>query len=96
MTGLPQLGIRAKLTLSYVGLFLGTTVVLLTVVALFILRYIPDADLSVSGTGRWAPGRQPILEAFAPRAAVVVAVLFGVALGSRGSWRAAYCARCRV
>ncbi|MBN9756454.1 sensor histidine kinase [Pseudonocardia sp. Ae707_Ps2] len=81
MTGRVHLGIRAKLTLSYVGLFLGTTAVLLAVVALFILRYIPNAGLVVSVSGEWAPGRQDIFEAFAPRAAVVIVVLFGVALG---------------
>lgn len=80
MTGFKRalVGTRAKLTLSYVGVFVGTTTVLMTVVALFILRYIPDAELAITrgrNRGGLAPGRGPILDEFVPRAAVVIVVL---------------------
>ncbi|MFJ6677926.1 sensor histidine kinase [Microbacterium sp. NPDC091382] len=82
MTRPRGLSARVTLTLSYVGLVLVAGALILTVVWLFLLRYVPDEPL-FTGTG-FAPSQRDLLRAFAgPAGAVMVALLF---LGAVGGW----------
>lgn len=84
----PGLNVRLKLTLSYAGFLMLAAALLLAVVWVFLLRYVPDAVLSIprpgSPPGPVIPNRSDLLRAFAPRAAVVWAVL--LVFGLLGGW----------
>ena len=82
MTRPRGLSARVKLTLSYVGLVLVAGALILTVVWLFLLRYVPDEPL-FSDTG-FAPSQRDLLRAFAPPAGAAMLVL--VAVGAIGGW----------
>lgn len=79
----PQgLSARVKLTLSYVALVLVAGVLILTIVWLFLLRYVPDEPL-FSDTG-FAPSQGDLVRAFVPPAASVMLGL--LAVGAIGGW----------
>jgi two-component system sensor histidine kinase VanS len=79
----PGLSVRLKLTLSYAGFLMVAGVLLLAAVWLFLLRYVPDAEVMYSIVG-FVPNRSDLLEAFAPRAAVVMVLL--LLFGLAGGW----------
>ncbi|GAA5024013.1 HAMP domain-containing sensor histidine kinase [Kitasatospora paranensis] len=80
------MSVRLKLTLSYTGFLLLAGVLLLGAVWVFLLRYVPDSALLVSGTltDGVFPVRSNLLHVFAPRAAAVLAFL--LVLGLVGGW----------
>ena len=89
MARAPGLSVRVKLTLSYAGFLMVAGALLLATVWLFLLRYVPDQALIVSGsTGDFSGGvfpvRSHLLRAFAPKAAAVSAFL--LAFGLIGGW----------
>jgi hypothetical protein len=80
----PGLSVRIKLTLSYLGFLVLAVALLLAVAWVFLLRYIPAQELVVPGsTGSVPltvfPVRSRLQDAFAPKAAGVLAflLLFG-------------------
>src|SRR5262245_25002987 len=73
----PGLSVRLKLTLSYAGFLLLAGVLLLAVVWVFLLRYVPDGEIGALGFG---PDRSDLLDAFAPKAAAVMAFLLAFGL----------------
>jgi two-component system sensor histidine kinase VanS len=75
------LSVRFKLTLSYAGFLMLAGALLLAVVWLFLLRYVPDREIIGAG---FIPNRSDLLDAFAPRAAVALALL--LAFGLVGGW----------
>jgi two-component system sensor histidine kinase VanS len=77
------LSVRLKLTLSYAGFLMLAGVLLLAAVWVFLLRYVPDAEVMYSIVGR-VPNRSDLLHAFAPRAAAVLAFL--LVFGLVGGW----------
>ena len=77
----PGLSVRLKLTLSYAGLVMLAGVLLLAVVWVFLLRYVPEV---LVGPGPPAPSRSDLLDAFAPKAALMLAFLLVFALV--GGW----------
>jgi two-component system, OmpR family, sensor histidine kinase VanS len=79
----PGLSVRLKLTLSYAGFLMLASVLLLAAVWLFLLRYVPDAEVMYSIVG-FVPNRSDLLLAFAPRAAAVLAFL--LVFGLVGGW----------
>jgi two-component system sensor histidine kinase VanS len=79
----PGLSVRFKLTLSYAGFLMLAGVLLLGTVWVFLLRYVPDAEVMYSIVG-FVPNRSDLLNAFAPRAAAVLAFL--LVLGLLGGW----------
>ena len=79
----PGLSVRLKLTLSYAGFLMLAGVLLLATVWVFLLRYVPDADVMNSIVGP-VPNRSDLLQAFAPRAAAVLAFL--LVFGLVGGW----------
>jgi len=83
----PGLSVRLKLTLSYAGFLMLAGVLLLAAVWLFLLRYVPDrATLIDRGSNNLSvfPVRSNLLHIFAPRAAVVLAIL--LVFGLVGGW----------
>ena len=78
----PGLSVRLKLTLSYAGFLLLAGILLLAVVWVFLLRYVPDG--TIRSLGGFVPNRSDLLDAFAPRAAAVLAFLF--VFGLVGGW----------
>lgn len=76
------LSARVKLTLSYVALVLVAGGLILTVVWLFLLRYVPDEPL-FSDTG-FAPSQRDLVRAFLPAAGAAMLALLG--LGAVGGW----------
>ena len=78
----PGLSVRLKLTLSYAGFLMLAGVLLLAVVWVFLLRYVPDGVIVTPGPS--IPNRSDLQEAFAPRAAVVLAFL--LVFGVVGGW----------
>jgi two-component system sensor histidine kinase VanS len=68
---------RLKLTLSYAGIVVVSGLVLLTAVALYLLRYVPDSN-SVY------PNRGDLIKAFVPSATMGIVVLLALGLG--GGW----------
>ena len=86
----PGLSVRVKLTLSYVGLLMVAGGLLLTVVLVFLLRYVPvnavvvPPDPSTYGGSVFIPGRSDLWRAFAPRAATAAAFLLVFSLV--GGW----------
>ena len=76
------LSVRFKLTLSYAGFLMLAGALLLTVVWLFLLRYVPrDAVSTPSG---FVPGRDDLVRAFAP--AIAWALVLLLAFGLLGGW----------
>jgi two-component system, OmpR family, sensor histidine kinase VanS len=76
----PGLSVRLKLTLSYAGFLMLAGALLLATVWFFLLRYVPDV---VAGPLR-APSKSDLVQAFAPKAAGVLAFL--LAFGLLGGW----------
>jgi two-component system sensor histidine kinase VanS len=79
----PGLSVRLKLTLSYAGFLMLAGALLLAAVWVFLLRYVPDREILV-GPGGFVPNRSDLLDAFAPRAAAVLAFL--LVFGLLGGW----------
>jgi two-component system sensor histidine kinase VanS len=84
----PGLSVRLKLTLSYAAFLMVAGGLLLTVVWVFLLRYVPDHEI-VRGPGDFgppgfSPTRSDLLDAFAPKAAIALAFLLG--FGLLGGW----------
>jgi two-component system sensor histidine kinase VanS len=77
----PGLSVRLKLTLSYAGFLMLAGALLLAVVWVFLLRYVPDGAILAR---EFIPNRSDLLEAFAPRAAAMLAFL--LAFGLVGGW----------
>jgi two-component system sensor histidine kinase VanS len=75
------LSVRLKLTLSYAGFLMLAGVSLLAVVWVFLLRYVPDHPIVEFG---FVPSRSDLLDAFAPRAAAMLAFL--LVFGLLGGW----------
>src|SRR5919197_6028209 len=78
---MPGLSVRLKLTLSYAGFLMLAAALLLAVVWVFLLRYVPDREIIALG---FVPNRSDLLDAFAPRAAAVLAFL--LVFGLLGGW----------
>lgn len=76
------MSVRLKLTLSYVGFLMLAGALLLTVVWLFLLRYVPER--TVSDNKGYAPGRGELIDAFLPRALQILAAL--LVFGLVGGW----------
>ena len=78
----PGLSVRLKLTLSYAGLLMVAGALLLAVVWVFLLRYVPDPPFArMPGSG---PSRSDLLDAFVPKAALMLAFLLVFSL--LGGW----------
>jgi two-component system sensor histidine kinase VanS len=77
----PGLSVRLKLTLSYAGFLMLASALLLGVVWVFLLRYVPDRAIIALG---FIPNRSDLLDAFAPRAAIALALL--LVFGLLGGW----------
>jgi two-component system sensor histidine kinase VanS len=77
------LSVRIKLTLSYAAFLMLAGVLLLAAVWVFLLRYVPDAEVMYSIVG-FVPNRSDLLNAFAPRATAVMAFL--LVFGLVGGW----------
>jgi two-component system, OmpR family, sensor histidine kinase VanS len=78
----PGLSVRLRLTLSYAAFLLVAGTLLMSVVWVFLLRYVP-----VNGGGRtmpFGPDRTDLVRAFVPPAAL--ALLFLLVLGLLGGW----------
>lgn len=82
MTRRPGMSVRLKLTLSYAGFLLVAGALLLAVVWVFLLRYVPDGNLT--GPGPVVPNRGDLERAFVPRAAWALAAL--LVFGLVGGW----------
>jgi two-component system sensor histidine kinase VanS len=83
----PGLSVRLKLTLSYAGFLMVAGVLLLGAVWVFLLRYVPDRALVVSAGADFHgvfPIRSSLLRVFAPKAAIVLALL--LIFGLLGGW----------
>ncbi len=82
----PGLSVRLKLTLSYAGFLMLAGALLLAVVWVFLLRYVPDSEFirGPGGFGPASPTRSDLLDAFAPKAAIVLGFLLVFAL--LGGW----------
>jgi two-component system sensor histidine kinase VanS len=77
----PGLSVRLKLTLSYAGFLMVAGALLLAVVWVFLLRYVPEVMV---GPGPLIPDRSDLLDAFAPKAAIMIAFL--LVFGLLGGW----------
>ena len=82
----PGLSVRLKLTLSYAGFLMLAGALLLAVVWVFLLRYVPDREAlrAPDGFVPFGPTRSDLLDAFAPKAAIMLAFL--LAFGLLGGW----------
>ena len=76
------LSVRGRLTLSYAGVVLSVGVLLLGAVWAFLLRHVPDGN--ISSQAGFVPNRSDLLDAFAPAALTVM--LFLLVLGGVGGW----------
>ncbi|MGW4731114.1 sensor histidine kinase [Streptomyces shenzhenensis] len=77
----PGLSARLKLTLSYAGFLVVAGALLLTVVWVFLLRYVPDTPKGLLGI---SPNRYLLVHTFAPAAAVAMGFL--LVFGLVGGW----------
>jgi two-component system sensor histidine kinase VanS len=80
------LSVRLRLTLSYAGFLMLAGALLLAVVWVFLLRYVPDHEVG-GGPGGFTPSsptRSDLLDAFAPKAAIMLALLLVFSL--LGGW----------
>src|SRR6266542_1226674 len=66
----PGLSVRLKLTLSYAGFLMLAGALLLAVVWVFLLRYVPDR-VFLREPGPSFPTRSDLLDAFAPKVAIM-------------------------
>lgn len=73
---------RLKLTLSYAGFLMLAGTLLLSVVWLFLLRYVPPR--AIATREGFVPGRDDLIRAFLP--AVSWALVFLLLLGLAGGW----------
>jgi two-component system sensor histidine kinase VanS len=85
----PGLSVRLKFTLSYAGFIMLAGALLLAVVWVFLLRYVPDREVlrgpgGFSSPGGFSPTRSDLLDAFAPKAAIMLAFL--LVFGLLGGW----------
>ncbi len=76
------LSVRLKLTLSYAGFLMVAGVLLLSVVWMFLLRYVPAGPINVGGP--FIPNRGDLVRAFVGPAAW--ALVFLLAFGLLGGW----------
>jgi len=76
------LSVRLKLALSYAGFLMIAGALLLAVVWVWLLRYVPDGN--ISGPGPFIPNRGDLVRAFAPAAAWALAFL--LVFGLVGGW----------
>ncbi|TQM85589.1 two-component system sensor histidine kinase VanS [Saccharothrix saharensis] len=84
----PGTSVRLKLTLSYAGFLMLAGGLLLTVVWLFLLRYVPEV-ITFEPPGNWrqgpaVPDRNALEEAFVPKAALAMVLL--LMFGLLGGW----------
>ncbi|MGN8026259.1 sensor histidine kinase [Microbacterium sp. 22242] len=83
----PGVSVRIRLTLSYVTLVVVAGALLLGVVAVWLLRYIPEGSVyssdPMAGTS-WAPNRTDLIRAFVPAAGWAMLAL--LAVGVLGGW----------
>src|SRR4051794_37681045 len=77
----PGLSVRLKLTLSYAGFLMVAGVLLLSVVWVFLLRYVPDHAV-FEGPG--FPTRSDLIRAFTPKVELMLAFL--LVFGLLGGW----------
>jgi len=77
----PGLSVRLKLTLSYAGFLMLAGVGLLAVVWVFLLRYVPEG---FDNPGMLGPDRSDLVDAFAPKVALMLALL--LLFGLLGGW----------
>ncbi|WXH15516.1 HAMP domain-containing histidine kinase [Microbacterium sp. LTA6] len=75
---------RLKLTLSYALIVVLAGAALLTVVGVFLLRYVPDVQIPQMLPGEFIPNRSDLLRAFTPVAILVM--LFLIVGGFVGGW----------
>jgi two-component system, OmpR family, sensor histidine kinase VanS len=83
----PGWSVRVKLTLSYAGFLTVAGAVLLTAVALFLIRYVPLHEFLIAHPGatpHLGPSRRGLLAHFLPTAAVALVVL--LVFGLAGGW----------
>ena len=81
----PGLSVRLKLTLSYAGLVMLAGALLLAVVWVFLLRYVPERQNIIVGLpAPFSPTRSDLLDAFAPKAALMLGFLLVFSL--LGGW----------
>ena len=80
----PGLSVRLKLTLSYAGFIMLAGALLLSVVWVFLLRYVPDHDPLRGDFTPFGPTRSDLLDAFVPKAAMMLAFL--LLFGLVGGW----------
>ena len=82
----PGLSVRLKLALSYAGFLMLAGALLLATVWVFLLRYVPDPPRLRDSTEMVlrGPSRRDLLDAFAPRAAQMLAFL--LVFGLIGGW----------
>ena len=78
----PGLSVRLKLTLSYAGFLMVAGALLLSVVWVFLLRYVPSREFFGPGPG--FPTRPDLLRAFVPK--VEIMLVFLLAFGLLGGW----------
>jgi len=76
----PGMSVRLKLTLSYAAFLMLAGGLLLAVVWVFLLRYVPDGGRP----GMFGPSRSDLVDAFAPKAALMLAFL--LVFGLAGGW----------
>src|SRR3954469_1622568 len=79
----PGLSVRLKLTLSYAGFLMLAGALLLSVVWVFLLRYVPDHAFRL-GPGPAFPDRTDLQRAFVPKAELMLAFL--LLFGLVGGW----------
>src|SRR4051795_2571433 len=79
----PGLSVRLKLTLSYAGLIMLAGALLLAVVWVFLLRYVPEILVGPE-PGPHIPDRSDLLDAFVPKAALMLGFL--LVFGVLGGW----------
>lgn len=81
------LSVRLRLTLSYAAVIILTGSILLSVVWLFLLRYVPRGYISIvypDGGSSVVPDRDDLLRAFIPPTTAIFALL--VVVGLAGGW----------
>ncbi|MBV8559529.1 MAG: HAMP domain-containing histidine kinase [Acidimicrobiia bacterium] len=83
----PGLSVRLKLTLSYAGFLMLAGALLLGAVWVFLLRYVPERAMLITPNTDFHgvfPVRSSLLHVFAPKAAIVLALL--LVFGLLGGW----------
>jgi two-component system, OmpR family, sensor histidine kinase VanS len=81
----PGLSVRLKLTLSYAGFLMLAGALLLAVVWVFLLRYVPERQNIIVGLpAPFSPSRSDLLDAFVPKAALMLGFLLVFSLV--GGW----------